>query len=369
MGTKDMYTAGTVYLRSEDCQVLTEGEEVTLMHWGNAFVEKLEKKGDVVTGVIGRLHLEGSPKTTKYKLNWLPVMDSLIDVTLRELGYLFTKPTFADGEDPMDFVNPKSLMDSKAKGEPAMLSLKKGDSLQLERAGYYIVDSVSPLILLEIPDGKAKKVSGEARDDTWQGKEKGSKAAPAKEGKAHAKAKAAAPAKGGQKAGDRPLDDVSRLDIRVGKITKVWPHPEADKLWCEEIDVGADQPLSVCSGLREHFTQEQMQDRLVVLIANMKPAKMRGVESQGMVLCSTGPAGVEILAPPKGAKAGERVMFDGHAGEPDEVLNTKTGKAPLEAIRPLLKTNAKCEATFRDVRFMTSAGPITCPSNKDSPIG
>merc|ERR1719373_1022263 len=116
----------------------------------------------------------------------------------------------------MDFINPNSLSDSKAKGEPAMLSLQKGDRLQLERGGYYIVDEVKPLILLEIPDGKAKKISGEARDDSWQGKEKNSKAA-SKDGKAASKdGKAAPPAKGG-KAADRPLDDIGRLDIRVGK--------------------------------------------------------------------------------------------------------------------------------------------------------
>lgn len=91
-----------------------------------------------------------------------------------------------------------------------------------------------------------------------------------------------------------------------------------------------------------------MTGRMVVLIANMKPAKMRGIESQGMVLCSTGPAGVEILTPPEGAKIGERVTFAGYDGEPDEVLNTKTGKAPVEAVKPFLKTSAGCEATFKD---------------------
>jgi len=378
MGTKDMYLAKKVYVRQVDCQVLAPGEEITLMHWGNCFVEKINKKGDTVTSLEGRLHLEGSPKTTKYKLNWLAVMDGLIDVTLRELGFLFTKPTFVDEEDPLDYVNPKSQTDTKAKGEPAMLNLKKGDRLQVERAGYYIVDSVKPMILIEIPDGKEKKISGESRDDAWKGKEKEAK--PAKEekgGKAAEKengAKGAAKEKGAKAApakaaGDRPLDDVSRVDIQVGKITKVWPHPDADKLWCEEIDIGRAQPLMVCSGLREHFTQEQMQDRMVVLIANMKPVKMRGVESQGMVLCSTGPSGVELLAPPAGSKPGERVFFEGYDGEPDEVLNTKTGKAPLEVIKPELKTNGTCEAMFKGAKFMTGAGIVRTASNKDSPIG
>jgi len=361
MGTKEMLVASTVYLRQEDAQVLTQGEEVTLMHWGNAVVEGIEKNGDEVASLSGRLNLDGNPKTTKYKLNWLPDMEGLVEVTLRELGYLFLKPTFEADEDPMDFINPNSLKDYPALGEPAMKALKKGDRLQLERGAYYIVDEVNPLILIEIPDGRAKKLSGEARDDTWKAKEKGPKGAEAK-----AAAKSGAAAKNG--AADRPLDDISRLDIRVGRITKAWPHPEADKLWCEEIDVGRPEPLAVCSGLRDHFTQEQMQGRLVTVIVNMKPAKMRGVESQGMVLCSTGEGGVEILAPPEKATIGERVTFAGHDGAPDEVLQTKTGKAPLEAIKPHLRTNGNCEATFKGVPFATSAGPVTTASNKEAPI-
>merc|ERR1711972_695096 len=76
----------------------------------------------------------------------------------------------------------------------------------------------------------------------------------------------------------------------------------------------------------------------VVVIANMKPCNMRGVESQGMVLCAVDGTKYEILAPHSGAKPGERVSVDGYEGEPDDVLKTKTGKAPLEAIKPNMKT-------------------------------
>lgn len=271
-----------------------------------------------------------------------------------------------------------------------MKCLQTGDKLQLERGGYYIVDQADPLILIEIPSGKTKKVSGEVIEQPEQPvKEKGDGKAvePKAEAKPEAEPKAEARARGGKaeakkeakgkaaakaNAGansDRPLDDISRLDIRVGMITKVWPHPEADKLWCEEIDIGREEPLQVCSGLREHFTQDQMQGSMVILIANMKPRKMRNVESQGMVLCATSSAGkVELLSPPEGAKVGERVTFESHEGEPDEVLRDKTGKAPLEVIKPDMVTNDKCEATFRGTAFMTSAGPVRCASNGSSSI-
>eukprot|EP00953_Heterococcus_sp_UTEX-ZZ885_P001918 1547-Heterococcus_DN1.PRE.1 len=54
-------------------------------------------------------------------------------------------------------------------------------------------------------------------------------------------------------------DDFTKMDIRVGQITKVWNHPDSDKLYCEEIECGESQPRSVASGLRAHHTLEEMQ--------------------------------------------------------------------------------------------------------------
>lgn len=67
---------------------------------------------------------------------------------------------------------------------------------------------------------------------------------------------------------------------------QVWHHENADKLFCEEIDIGEGAPRSVASGLREAYTLEQMQDRLVVVVCNLMPRKMQGFESAGMVLAS-----------------------------------------------------------------------------------
>ena len=119
--------------------------------------------------------------------------------------------------------------------------------------------------------------------------------------------------------------DVSVVDIRVGKIVKAWEHPEADKLWAEEIDVGLEKPLQVCSGLREFKTLEDMTNAEVLVICNMKPNKMRGLNSEAMVLCASNEAHtkVDFVKPPSGAKIGERVTFEGFEGEPEKVLNPK----------------------------------------------
>lgn len=82
-------------------------------------------------------------------------------------------------------------------------------------------------------------------------------------------------------------DGPHRLDIRVGKIVAVNKHPDADTLYVESIDLGEAEPRQVVSGLANFVPMDQMQDRLVAVLCNLKPAKMRGVESKGMVLCTS----------------------------------------------------------------------------------
>ncbi|KAG7483105.1 aminoacyl tRNA synthase complex-interacting multifunctional protein 1 [Solea senegalensis] len=108
--------------------------------------------------------------------------------------------------------------------------------------------------------------------------------------------------------------DVSRLDLRIGRIITADKHPDADSLYVEQVDVGEALPRTVVSGLVKHIPLDQMQNRMAVLLCNLKPAKMRGVVSQAMVMCASSPDKVEILDPPGGAVPGERVTFQGFPG-------------------------------------------------------
>ncbi|XP_017495097.1 PREDICTED: tRNA-aminoacylation cofactor arc1-like, partial [Rhagoletis zephyria] len=142
---------------------------------------------------------------------------------------------------------------------------------------------------------------------------------PKQEGKP---AKAAAPAKPAPEP-ERAIDG-SRLDLRVGRIVDVQKHPDADSLYVEQIDCGEEGgPRTVVSGLVKHVPIEQMQNRLVIVLCNLKPAKMRGVLSEAMVMCASSPEKVEILLPPEGAVPGDRVTFEKYPGDPDSQLNPK----------------------------------------------
>ncbi|KAK9088058.1 hypothetical protein Syun_030452 [Stephania yunnanensis] len=149
---------------------------------------------------------------------------------------------------------------------------------------------------------------------------------------------------------------ITRLDIRVGLIKKVQKHPDADSLYVEEIDVGEESTRTVVSGLVKYIPLEEMQNRKVCVLCNLKPATMRGIKSQAMVLAASNDdhTKVELVDPPASAVVGERVTFPGFQGEPDDVLNPK--KKVWETLQVDLCTDKELVARFKDLPFTTSAG-------------
>lgn len=93
-------------------------------------------------------------------------------------------------------------------------------------------------------------------------------------------------------------------DIRVGKILTCELHPDADSLYVESIDVGEEEPRTIISGLVKYVPVEQMLDRHVIVLCNLKARNMRGIKSHGMVLCASDQAHeiVEPLQPPAEAQ-------------------------------------------------------------------
>ena len=170
---------------------------------------------------------------------------------------------------------------------------------------------------------------------------------------------------------DAKVIDPSKLDIRVGKILNVEKHPEADALYVETIDLGeATGPRTVVSGLVKYMEASALMDKFVVLLCNLKPAKMRGIESAAMVLCANSADGsaVELLTPPAGSKIGDRVSFEGFAGEPEALLKPK--QKVWESLQPNLHINNGLQAVFvnpetkKEALMKTSAGPITSKTIK-----
>ncbi|EDO08580.1 tRNA binding domain containing protein [Babesia bovis T2Bo] len=162
---------------------------------------------------------------------------------------------------------------------------------------------------------------------------------------------------------ERPIADVSRLNIRVGQVMSVDRHPEADRLYCLKIDLGEPELRDICSGLVGYLQPDEIMSKYVCVLSNMKPKNLRGRVSNGMVLCVSNAdhTQIELLHPANGTPIGERVTIEGFDGEPDAVLSTKTGKDPFVAVQP----DFNCRDTiayYKDHRFMTTLGPCHCNS-------
>ena len=101
-------------------------------------------------------------------------------------------------------------------------------------------------------------------------------------------------------------DDFAKLDLRVAKITAAEAHPNADRLIVLQIDLG-DEQRQIVAGLRQWYTPEEMVGMTIVVVANLEPARLRGVESNGMLLAVDGEERVALLTTTDDAAAGAKV--------------------------------------------------------------
>lgn len=104
------------------------------------------------------------------------------------------------------------------------------------------------------------------------------------------------------------IEDFAKIQLKVGKVLECKKVEKADKLLCSQIDVGEESPRTIVSGIAKYYTPEEMVGKQVIVVANLKPAKLRGIESQGMILCAEDENGdLALISPSKNVKAGSEV--------------------------------------------------------------
>lgn len=84
-----------------------------------------------------------------------------------------------------------------------------------------------------------------------------------------------------------PFDDFAKVDLRVARIVKAENHPQADKLLKLQLDDGSGTPRQICAGIKGHYQPEALVGRLIIVVANLQPRKIRGEESRGMLLAAS----------------------------------------------------------------------------------
>lgn len=157
--------------------------------------------------------------------------------------------------------------------------------------------------------------------------------------------------------------DISRANIIVGELVTVEKHPDADTLFRETVDLGPKYgKVTVVSGLANFMKPEDLVGKRAIFLQNLKPVKMRGVESCAMILAgsNTDHTKVEVVFPPQDTPIGERVTVEGYTAEPDAMLNPK--KKIWEQIVPDFSTDAEFVATWKGLPLMTTKGPCKVQS-------
>ena len=112
---------------------------------------------------------------------------------------------------------------------------------------------------------------------------------------------------------DKPeinFDQFTALDLRVAKVLEASEHPDADKLLVLKVDVGPLGTRQIIAGIKNFYQPEELIGKLIVIVANLAPRKMRGLESQGMLLAASqgeGPDDVVTLTLDRDVSPGSTV--------------------------------------------------------------
>lgn len=102
------------------------------------------------------------------------------------------------------------------------------------------------------------------------------------------------------------IDEFRKVDLRVGTVTSAGPHPNADKLLVLRVDLGSEE-RQIVAGIKGHYEPTELVGRQIVVVANLETAKLRGVESQGMLLAASDGNRIVVLTPEKPVTHGAKI--------------------------------------------------------------
>ncbi|GBB83543.1 hypothetical protein RclHR1_10240004 [Rhizophagus clarus] len=168
VGNKQTWFSSNILIEQEDAKTFEKEEEITLMDWGNAIVKTIHKSGinsDIITELELQLHLEGDFKKTEKKISWIADTTNVSEIVLIDYDYLINKKKLEEDDNVEEFITEKSEFLTDALADSNVKELKKGDIIQFERHGYYILDndaSESVLRFIYTPDGKASSMASKA---------------------------------------------------------------------------------------------------------------------------------------------------------------------------------------------------------------
>ena len=100
-----------------------------------------------------------------------------------------------------------------------------------------------------------------------------------------------------------PFDVFKQLDLRIAEVLKVEAHPNADRLWILSIRIGTEE-RQIVAGIRQFYSAEELVGKKIIVVSNLEPAVIRGVQSDGMLLAASEPDKIVLLVPEKDISSG-----------------------------------------------------------------
>jgi methionine--tRNA ligase beta chain len=296
--------------------------------------------------------------------------------SLEVLDRVMVEPSvLVDAEEVLATIEARNAKGDGEKMYPASLAY------QFERSGYFALDKESTgkdnIVFNRVVTLRDTWVGGAKPDETTNpggGRNRGRGGAKNEQQQ--------------QKGGDNtvgPVEDIRRVAFKAGTILEAGPHPEADSLLVCKVDCGdvaedgTLEPRTVVAGLAGKIPLDELVGSKVVVVTNLKPSKMRGIESAAMLLAaSNGKEGddeiVELINVPSEVPNGELLSVDGFmASEPDAMMKSKGASKAFDRVKAALRSNENGEATWvaEDStvhRFLTSSGPVKTKTLCDSVI-
>ncbi len=277
---------------------LSPGREVRLR--GAYFVTctSVVKAAD---GEVSELHCTYDPATrggnapdgrkVKGTMHWVSASHA-VNAEVRLFDRLFAAEAPGKAHEGAEFpflldLNPKSLEVVKhAKLEPSLAEARPGERFQFERLGYFTVD-------LDAKPGAQVFNRTVPLKDTWV-KEQEDAPAPAPAAPKVAKEKkveVAAPPS------EIEFGDFTKVQMKAGRVLAAEKVEKADKLLKLSVDLGEGTPRTIVSGIAEAFLPEQLVGRNVVVVVNLKPRALKGIESRGMILAAGSGKSLSLINP------------------------------------------------------------------------
>jgi len=165
-------------------------------------------------------------------------------------------------------------------------------------------------------------------------------------------------------------DPFLKLDLRIAKIEKVEDHPDAERLYVMQISLGETGKRQICAGLRNYYSKEQLLGRKIVVAANLKPAKLRGMDSQGMLLAgSNDQKHIVKILDAENCGIGEHVFAEGmkeadeHAGKD---VKKEIGFGDFEKAKMIVKEG---RILYNGKELRTKSGRIKIFGLNDGVVG